>query len=292
MENMLAVIYFIVDTSVQVLERIRLFSSTRLGRKPRLSKSEVIAISTAYHFSGFRCFKAFYCYLLANHNAEFPGLVSYSQFTRLQQEIPEQLYELILSIPKQLTKEFYVDSSKLEVCKIKRKHSHKVMKQYAQLGKSSMGWFFGLKLHLITNSLGEIMNFTITPGGMDDRQVLPELAQNLEGKMFGDRGYQSEKKARILRKQNLFLFVPCRKNMKPKCVPPDIEQGFRRRISIERSFNRLKNVHNIEHSRHRSPRNWFTNVLSGLYAYSLDKIKSPKTDLSFSRLIRQPTVLT
>lgn len=79
------------------------------------------------------------------------------------------------------------------VCHNRRIHSHKVFKQVARRGKTSMGWFYGFKLHLVVNDRGELLAFRITPGNVDDRQPVPDLTQGLTGKLIGDRGYISHR---------------------------------------------------------------------------------------------------
>ena len=82
----------------------------------------------------------------------------------------------------------------LRVCRNQRIHIHKVFKGIAQRGKCSMGWFFGFKLHLICNERGELLNFMITPGDVDDRKPLEYKAfvEFIYGKLVGDKGYISK----------------------------------------------------------------------------------------------------
>ncbi|MBE8416775.1 IS982 family transposase, partial [Leptospira borgpetersenii] len=88
----------------------------------------------------------------------------------------------------------FIDSTILKVCDNRRIHSHKVFKDIAQRGKSSTGWFYGFKLHLIINDQGELLSFMVTPGNVDDRnlKVIFPLSKNIYGKLFGDRGYISQ----------------------------------------------------------------------------------------------------
>jgi hypothetical protein len=82
----------------------------------------------------------------------------------------------------------FVDSTALEVCHPKRKHSHKVFKGLADWGKSSMGWYFGFKLHLIINDRGELLSFALTEGNVDERKPLPETPSQsiqLSGQFIG-----------------------------------------------------------------------------------------------------------
>ena len=89
----------------------------------------------------------------------------------------------------------FVDSTPARVCKNKRIYNHKVFEGIAARGKSTMGYFFSFKLHLIINDMGEILNFVITPGNIDDRVPLKDgnFLKKIYGKMFADRGYIGQK---------------------------------------------------------------------------------------------------
>ena len=89
----------------------------------------------------------------------------------------------------------FIDSTTLDVCDTHRIYSHKVFKDLAQRGKSSTGWFYGFKLHLVINDMGEILSVCLTSGNVDDRDwdVIARLTKELYGKLFADRGYLSQK---------------------------------------------------------------------------------------------------
>ncbi len=89
------------------------------------------------------------------------------------------------------------------VCHNRRIHSHQVFKQIARRGKTSVGWFYGFKLHLVVNDCGELLAFQITPGNVDDRKPVPRLVKGLTGKLCGDRGYISQKLFEALLEQDL-----------------------------------------------------------------------------------------
>jgi transposase len=149
-----------------------------------------------------------------------------------------------------------------------RIHSHKVFVGLAGRGKTSTGWFFGFKLHLVVNDQGEILRFCLTPGNVDDRKPVPHLAKKLFGKLFGDKGYISQPLAQSLRDLfDLQLITKLRRNMKNQLMTWSDRILLRRRAIIETIIDQLKNISQIEHSRHRSVTNYFVNVLCGLIAY-------------------------
>lgn len=161
-----------------------------------------------------------------------------------------------------------MDATSLAVCKNPRIHSHKVFAGLAKRGKTSTGWFLGFKLHLIFNDQGELLNLMLTPGNVDDRKPVPKMARKLFGKLFADKGYISKKLfEELLRTFNVQLVTGIRSNMKNVLMPLMDKLLLRKRAIIETIIDQLKNISQIEHSRHRSPVNFLVNLLSGLIAY-------------------------
>ena len=164
----------------------------------------------------------------------------------------------------------FVDSTPLKVCDNHRIYSHRVFKGYAKKGKSSMGWFYGFKLHFIINECGEILSFCLTSGNVDDRneKVMESLTKEIFGKLFADRGYISSKLFEKLYAKNITLVTRAKKNMKNKLMDYNDRLMLRKRTVIESVNDFLKNICNVEHSRHRSVTNFLVNLLSALAAYS------------------------
>ena len=79
---------------------------------------------------------------------------------------------------------YYIDSTALLVCDNHRIHRHKTFSSLAARGKTSMGWFFGFKLHLVFNHLNEIVACKLTPGQGHDPRPVPPLTKQLLGKLF------------------------------------------------------------------------------------------------------------
>jgi len=245
------------------------------GQKQRqrarsLTMSEIMTILIAFHQSHYRDFKAYYCeQVLKSWRAEFPGLVSYTRFVEYT---PSALVPLIIFVRThclgRCTGISFVDSTSLDVCLNQRIHTHKVFAGLAARGKTSTGWFFGFKLHLIVNDQGELLQFCLSPGNVDDRKPVPRLAKSLFGKLFGDKGYVSNSLAQSLRSMfNVHLITKLRRNMKNQLITWTDRILLRRRAIVETVIDQLKNISQIEHSRHRSFSNFVVNVLCGLIAY-------------------------
>jgi len=241
-------------------------------RKPTMSESEVITIMIIFHLSGFRNMKHFYLNYVQKHmQQEFPNTVSYNRFTELMQSalLPMTIF-LKTCCLGECTGISFVDSTPIRVCKEKRISRNKVFKGIAALGKSSMGFFFGFKLHLLVNDKGEILNFVITQGNVDDRQPLKNesFIKAITGKLYGDKGYISKDLTNILFINGLHLITNIKNNMKNCLMELKDKIYLRKRSIIETINDELKNMCQVEHSRHRSLGNFITNTISALIAYS------------------------
>ena len=241
----------------------------------KLSRSEVMTIVIAFHGSGYRTFKEFYtlCVLPGWRHA-FPKLVSYTRFVELMPWCLMLLCCYLYTRTGEMTGIAFIDSTPIEVCHPCRAKSHKVFKDLVGWGKNSMGWHFGFKLHLVINECDELLAFKLTPANTDDRQPVLDLTQDLMGKLFDDRGYVSQALFRQLYERGLELVTNYKKKMKNKLVKLIDKVMLRKRTLIETVNDQLKNICQIEHSRHRSPFNFLVNVLAALVAYTYQEKKS------------------
>lgn len=258
----------------------------------QLTLSEVMTILIYYHHQHYKDFKHYYLeYVLKDLKSDFPDAVSYNRFVEL---IPRALLPMCLFLQHRCEQSrrtgiYYIDSTPWQVCHPKRAHSHKVMKGFASWGKTSVGWFYGLKYHLITNQLGEIVNFFLTEGSTADNQtkVLFILTNDLVGSLFGDKGYLlSEAKKAFLEKDGLLRIVSKnRRNMKKAELQLNDQLWLKKRGVIESVIKITKCSCNAVHTRHRSPINGMVNLFSALAGYSFFQRK-PSTIINMNaRLI-------
>lgn len=275
-EQKLIEIFVMVDDFIKPFEQYlasrainqRISLSTR---QTNLSTSEIITLLVYYHHSGYKTFQYYYERLvLPQLKTYFPGLVSYNRFVEL---IPRQLTSLYglarwLSGRSQRTGCYFTDSKKLPVCDNKRIHQHKVFAQIAARGKSSTGWFYGLKLHLVINELGQVVNFVVSPANVADNndQVLSQLLKGLKGRCYADKGYLT-KRFEEFYQQGLRLVTKVRSNMKNQLLELDDKLRLKKRALIESVNDILMSVQDIDHRRHRSPVNALVHTFAGLVAY-------------------------
>ncbi len=255
-------------------------------RATRLSLSEMMTIIVSFHQSGYRTFKDYYTRYVVQHlRAEFPDLVSYQRFVELMPRTLLPLCCYLRTRKGRCTGITFIDSTPLVVCHNRRIHSHKVFDGWAARGKNAMGWFFGFKLHLVVNDRGELLGFRLTPGNTDDRAPVPDLVEELFGKLYADKGYLSQALFEQLLDRDLEMITKVKKNMKNRLLTLWDKLMLRKRALIETINDQLKNISQIEHSRHRSRVGFMVNLLAGLIAYTFQakkpslKIRREKADL-------------
>jgi hypothetical protein len=276
MESLLELFVSVDDfcqTFLPQLEKHLLSSGIQQRRRARsLSISEVMTILIHFHQSHYRHFKAYYCeHVLPHLRSEFPSLVSYTHFIDF---MPSALLPLCAYLQTRClgdcTGVSFIDSTSLDVCLNQRIASHKVFAGLAGRGKTSTGWFFGFKVHLVINDRGELLNVLLTPGNIDDRKPVPKLVRKLFGKVFGDKGYISkELYEQLLQTFGVQLVTKLRSNAKNRLPMNWVDRILlRKRAIVESVIDQLKNISQIEHSRHRSVGNFLVNLLCGLIAYA------------------------
>ena len=247
----------------------------KTGPSRRMSLSEMLTIIIFYHASNFKNFKAYYTFLKCHRKSYFPGLYSYNRFVELMPACFLPLCHYLISRKGKVTGISFIDSTPLKVCRNIRIKRNKVFQGIARRGKSSMGWFFGFKLHLVVNEYGDLLSFAFTTGDINDRVPVKELSKKLFGKLYGDKGYLGKKLFEELFVKGIHLITNVRSNMKNKLIPLHDKLMLRKRFIIETINDQLKNISDIEHTRHRSPINFFVNVISGLIAYTWQKKNLP-----------------
>lgn len=256
----------------------------RRNRSWRMSRSEIMTILICFHFGSFRNFKHYYLFYVKEHLADlFPGQLSYNRFVELESRLSvEMMLFLQVCCFGRCTGISFVDSTCIPVCHNKRIRRNKVFRDHAVVGKSTMGWYFGFKLHLIVNERGEVLNFMLTKANVDDRDenVFNRLSDNVFGKLFADKGYISQGLFDRLFNDGVQLVTGLRCNMKNRLIPLYDKILQRKRSVIETINDELKNVAQLVHSRHRSVFNFAKNALSAIAAYSFFD-KKPSVNIDF-----------
>ena len=293
--DMLRLFYECDEFCREFLPRLQIFQIAegekhRL-RHPTLSVSEVMTILILFQTSGFRTLKTFYLQYICQHlTRSFPQRVSYSRFVELEAEALLPLAAFLTTRFGRCTGLSFIDSTPLKVCHNLRINSHKVFKDLAQRGVSSTGWFYGFKVHLVISDCGELLAVMFTPGNVDDRKPVPKLARRLFGKLVGDRGYISQALFSQLWDQGVQLLTKLKKKMHLRVLPLRDKILLRKRTLIETVNDQLKNICQLEHTRHRSLTNCVVNVLSALIAYTYQE-KKPSLHFTDHELATLPALV-
>jgi hypothetical protein len=255
--------------------------------KCKMSLSEIMTIVVFFHLSGQRTFKWYYNNMICGFLKDcFPKRLSYNRFVEVMQStiVPLAVYTIGQSVGK-CSGISFIDATSIAVCHPKRISRNKVFEGFAEIGKTTTGWFYGFKLHLTINDKGEILSFCITPGNVDDRneKVIAKVTKNIFGKLFGDKGYISQKLFEKLWDNDIQLVTSIKKNMKNRLMDMSDKILLRKRSIIETVNDFFKNICHIEHTRHRSCANFMVNLIAGLTAYSfLTKKPSLRLDNSLA----------
>lgn len=248
-------------------------SCSKRGPECSLSDSEIMTILITFQMSGFRHFKAFYSFLKTYWDNYFPTAPSYHRFIEL---IKRVIFSMTLFVQMRKGKQtgiYYIDSSSLPVCNIRRSKRHKTFSEIAKYGKTSIGWFFGLKLHLVINDKGELMAFKLSKGDMHDSKTASDLLGAFKGLAFGDKGYLGKKIFDALFEKGLKLITRKRKNMKEQPLNEYEKQLLNQRNLIETVIEHLKHHYQVWHTRHRSMLNALTHLMAALAAYVIAPLK-------------------
>ena len=262
-------------------------NSKRRNRKAGICDSEVITLLISFHGGQFRNFKHFYNNYIQVHMKDyFPGLVSYNRFIELSHRCAVAFMLFMHNCCRgECTGISFIDSTVIRVCHNKRIRRNKVFRGIAERGKSSMGWFFGFKLHIIINDKGEIQSFYLSKGNVDDRnaKAITNMTKDLFGKLFGDKGYISKALSDMLFGNGIQLITAVRRNMKSKALSNEEKLLLRKRSVIETVNDELKNICQVEHTRHRSISGFLLNIMGAITAYSFfPKKPSIKNDIAES----------
>jgi hypothetical protein len=255
------------------------------GPEPGLSASETITLLLVLHSSRFKYLKNFYNGVMGDVlRRYFPDMPCYERFVAIQKSVFMPLMFFLFSRMGQKTGIYYIDSTALPVCNNRRIRRHKTFAGLAERGKTSMGWFFGFKLHLVFNELNEIVALRLTSGNVSDIKPVPSLTKSLVGKLFGDKGYIGKELAEELLRRGLALFTRVRKNMKSLPLSITDKMLLNARNMAETIIGHIKAFSSLNLPKHRSPINAFLHILAALTAYQLDPIKPDTSFFSCNAL--------
>lgn len=101
------------------------------------------------------------------------------------------------------------------------------------------------------------------------------LTRGLFGRLYADKGYISKTLLQQLKEKGMAFITRVRRNMKPVEHTEFDNALLRKRSLVETVFGQLKNLCQIEYTRHRSPQNFIVNLLGYSAASSLTALLHP-----------------
>ena len=239
-------------------------------RSSQLKVSEVVFIAIWYKCSHFNNFKAFFLSLRQNFRHLFRYLPCYQRIVYLINSHQLALHALHFALMKDChSSHLWIDSTTLPVCKNQRIGRHKSIKAIATRGKSSMGWFFGCKLHLIMNQSGDVVSTALSNGHTADIKMVEQLVKGLKAKLYADRGYISQNLRQSIKEQGVDLITYHRKNMQAVNLSKADTYNLRQRNQIETLFSLLKGKYNLVTSKARSIEGYLAGIYASLCAYQI-----------------------
>lgn len=244
-----------------------------VGRKASLEASEVITLIVYGLFKGFKTVWHLYSDIFHFFHKEFPSIPSYKSFNELVLRYSleaMQMLQIIMSMKTQnsTTMVKFIDSTSVAVCKNKRIFHHKVCNGVAARGKSSMGWFYGFKLHICVDEQGNLLSCVVTPGNIGDREPVKSLLKSIQGIVVADAGYLSVELTHELHALGIQFLAGIRGNMK-KLMTATQHKLLKARQIVETGFGLMKSQQNLVSSLARSLSGHFARIIYSLLAYSL-----------------------
>lgn len=273
---------FCIQFKPVYFESLKESGTRQRSRQAFLELSEVIFLAVWSHLSGFKTFKQFIVFIQLYHRKDFKYLPCYARINALVNQYADAIIAFFEAI-RTKTKPDHIclmDSTPLRVCKNIRISRHKTFKEKASRGKSSTGWFYGFKLHLMVNRACEIVSALVTTGKTADIQVAYPLfhMNKFKGKLFADRGYISQFHRQFFKKQGCELITRTRSNMATTPLNKEDEHYMCQRNLLETVNGKLKEGLGLEHSRHRSWKGYMAHIYATLIAYQCTAIKPKVQD--------------
>lgn len=245
-------------------------------RPSKLSLSEIILIAIYYKSSHFNNFKAFFFSLKSHQRQYFKALPCYQRMIYLINTHQLALHALHTTLMTEHQSLYlWIDSTTLPVCKKQRIARHKSLSDIATRGKSSMGWFFGCKLHVAMNADGDMVSTALSNGHVADIKMVEDLVKGFKATVYADRGYISQTMKEKLKLQCIDLVTYHRKNMQSIQLSKIDQHHLKQRNRIETLFSLLKGKYNLITSKARSVQGYLSGIYASLCAYQICHLNKP-----------------
>ena len=184
-------LYVFIDNFIEKLSKTKagknmlIYWDNKRGPQKKLKLSEVITLNIIRFYYRVSDLKTFYKIAKYELRHYFSNISNYENFLKATNKsigfiLVFLKYLLSLNSVKG-NKYHFIDSTDLPVCKNYNIYRHKVTKDFSNRGKTSKGWFYGIKTHGVCNTEGDLENIFFTSGNVHDNQVLKDLLLGLNG---------------------------------------------------------------------------------------------------------------
>lgn len=250
----------------QLVKKLNLnVSAAPTGRPRKITKLNALTLALYQHQSTRCTKKSIHEDLRKSLKCSYKTLVvSMNQTAVLTKKILEILMG---SFAKQAHPIKYTDATDLPVCLRKNADKHKTMADLAGWGKSSKGWYFGLKMTMTRDFDGRMLALRFTHPGANDREIFRSINKNLKGTLVADAGYVSKKMEQEMSIENeRVLLIRPYKTMKRLATFFQLAI-YKGRFKIEFDFRVLKLFHGLVTSLPRSVTGYLANYLHALLSF-------------------------
>jgi len=263
--------YCIFDDIVQIM---RWEDKPLGGRPPVLNIAEIACIILIQKEYNVVNVKSLYKLIKTCYKSEFK-LPSYKSFNESVIKYSKYLLKLVMVIlqfnQSQSGTLNFVDSTSIPVCKIYRSSCHKVMKQLARKSKTTIGWYYGIKLHILCDEQGKLLDIAFTTSTVDDRKPLMKFLERIMDRVIvADGGYCGVSLIAKAKENNNIVLAAVRKNMKTIATMWQ-EKGMNMRSVVERCFSVMKTRLNLVTSLPRSVNGYLSHYMRCLFMFVFDK---------------------
>ena len=278
---------FIICVYCGVLELLPAIKLRQRGFAPKLTDAELITMEIVGEHLGHDTDSKIWRYFKNHWHSWFPNLGSRTTFVKqstnlwaVKQKIQNKLATKMGAIVDSI---HIVDGFPMPVCEFARANRDKCFKGEANYGycASKKQNYYGFEGYIMINFDGVIANYTFAPANVDEREVLPELADVIKGLLIGDKGFIDAKKKEALAEQHIDLQTPFRKNMKDTRPKSFVQQLVKTRRLVETVIGQLTERYHIEHIRVRDSlhfaNRFIRKILSHTFAAFLNRILGKPT---------------
>jgi transposase len=217
--------------------------------QPQCSDAAVLTIALLQGVFAVATLKPTYRLVARNGCSAFPFLPTSQQWMARLPPLGPHVGRVLASPGGQATSAarlYLIDSKPLPLCApIRHGRVRRWRDEGAYFGKTSKGWFFGFKLHLLRHLDGRVLNILLTPGNYADRDPAPALGELLGGGVtLGDLGYRGPEGATSLAEDAGRLLITRDRAPEHKFLLSPVRQGIETTFSqlwrqfVDRGFSR------------------------------------------------------